>query len=179
MKQLICRKLLELMKTQHYESIKVTDLVKYIGIGRSTFYSHFDSIYSVLQYIEDDFIAGLPTPDTNIKETLISDRRVKTEYLNHVKKNKQTYLVLHGPNGDPSFKVRLANHSRRVLASISTPTGSTYSAMERRAIYEFYQGGNDRLISWWLEHDDDISVSNMVTLMEQLMTDIFERLFTN
>ena len=32
-KQLICSKLLDLMETQHYESIKVTDLVKYIGIS--------------------------------------------------------------------------------------------------------------------------------------------------
>ena len=112
----------ELMESQHYESIKVTDLVKYIGIGHSTFYSRFDSICSVLQCMEDDFIAGLPFPEYNLKETLLNDRKVKTDYLNHVKKYKKDYLILNGPDGDPSFKVRLANHTRRVpLSPVSTP----------------------------------------------------------
>jgi len=177
MKQLICRKLLELMETQHYESVKVTDLVKYIGIGRSTFYSHFDSIYAVLQSIEDEFIAGLPLPEFDIRETLLNDRKLKTDYLNHLKKHKKAYLVLNGPNGDPSFRVRLANHSRRILLhSTPPPAGSSRSAKERRAIYEFYQGGSERLTIWWLEHDDEISVADMVTLLEKLMTDIFNRL---
>ena len=102
MKQLICSKLLDLMETQHYETIKVTDLVKYIGIGRSTFYSHFDSIYSVPQTIEDEFINGLPVPDANIRDVLINDRKIKIDYLNHLKNNKKAYLVLNSSNGDPS-----------------------------------------------------------------------------
>lgn len=179
MKQLICSKLLDLMETQHYETIKVTDLVKYIGIGRSTFYSHFDSIYSVLQTIEDDFINGLPVPDANIREGLINDRKIKIDYLNHLKNNKKAYLVLNSSNGDPSFRVRLGNHSRRILLStISTISPGTHSATEWRAVYEFYQGGNDRMVSWWLEHVDDISVNDMVILMEKLITDIFDRLLT-
>ena len=177
MKQLICSKLLDLMETQHYESIKVTDLVKYIGIGRSTFYSHFDSIYSVLQAIEDNFISGIPIPDSNLRESLITDRKIKTDYLNHLKNNKKAYLVLNGPNGDPSFKVRLGNHSRRVLMSGAAPASlSGHAAKEWRAIYEFYQGGNDRLVTWWLTHDDDISISDMVALTEKLMNNIFDHL---
>lgn len=177
MKQLICRKLLELMETQHYESVKVTDLVKYIGIGRSTFYSHFDSIYAVLQSIEDEFITGIPLPESDIRETLLNDRKLKTDYLNHLKKNKKAYLVLNSPNGDPSFKVRLANYSRRILLNSVTPAPtSPHTLKERRAIYEFYQGGSERLTTWWLEHDDEISVADMVTLMEKLTADIFDRL---
>ena len=34
------------------------------------------------------------------------------------------------------------------------------------------------MVSWWLEHVDDISVNDMVILMEKLITDIFDRLLT-
>ena len=34
------------------------------------------------------------------------------------------------------------------------------------------------MVAWWLEHVDDISVNDMVILMEKLITDIFDRLLT-
>ena len=75
--------------------------------------------------------------------------------------------------------MRLANHSRRILLSaISSVSPSSHPATEWRAVYEFYQGGNDRMVAWWLEHVDDISVNDMVILMEKLITDIFDRLLT-
>lgn len=53
------------------------------------FYSHFDSIYAVLQFIEDDFISGLPIPEYGVRETLLNDRRLKADYLNHLKRHKK------------------------------------------------------------------------------------------
>lgn len=177
MEKLICTKLLELMETRPYESIRVTELAKYAGIGRSTFYLHFDSIYAVLQKIEDDFIAGLPEEDSYSTELLRNDRRSKIEYFRYLQEHKRTYRVLNGPNGDPSFRVRLNNRSRRILLNNAAAAPDTpRKATEQRLIYEFFQGGNDQMISWWLEHDDDVSVGDIADLTDKLASDIFERL---
>ena len=173
MEQLICQKLLELMEERPYDRIKVTELVKHAGIGRSTFYSHFDSIYSVVQKIEDDFIAGLPDEAAYTKDAL-SDRRSRAGYFEHLRQNKRTYRILNGPNGDPSFRIRLMNRSRRILLThVASPAKTPHDAAEQRMICEFLQGGYEHMFAWWLEHDEEFSTYEMVLLTERIAGDLY------
>lgn len=57
--KLICEKLLDILEITPFQTIKVTEFVRFAGISRSCFYLYFDSIYSVVQKLEDDFIEGL------------------------------------------------------------------------------------------------------------------------
>jgi AcrR family transcriptional regulator len=51
--------LLSMMENSDLHTIKVNKLTNALGIGRGTFYMYYDSIYEVLQEIEDKFFAGL------------------------------------------------------------------------------------------------------------------------
>lgn len=51
--------LIELLKTKNINHLTVKELVEKADISRSTFYSHYDDIYSVLQEIEDEVIAEI------------------------------------------------------------------------------------------------------------------------
>ena len=103
---LICEKLIEMMEDTSFFDIKVTDFVKFAGVSRSMFYLYFNSLYDVLQKIEDDFIDGLLSEKEVVSSTKIKrDNKIdstiiaKTEYI---KKNKKILRVLTGKNGDPS-----------------------------------------------------------------------------
>ena len=58
-KQRIRKQVLEALKTTDIHSIQVKAITDAIGISRSTFYIYYDSAYSVLQDIEDEFFDGL------------------------------------------------------------------------------------------------------------------------
>lgn len=176
MEQFICQKLLDMMEERPYDRIKVTELVKYAGIGRSTFYSHFDSIYAVVQKIEDDFLVGLPDEITCTRET-VNDRRTRLGYFNHLKDNKRVYRILNGPNRDPSFRIRLMNRTRRILLThVASPTKTPHEAAEQRILCEFLQGGYEHMITWWLEHADEFSAHEMVVLTETLSNCLYRYL---
>ena len=56
-RQLIKDSFIELLyEKKDIKKVKVTELVKKANIDRTTFYSHYDNIYSVAQEFEDEFI---------------------------------------------------------------------------------------------------------------------------
>ena len=56
-KQLIKDSFLDLLyEKKDIKKVKVTELVKRANIDRTTFYSHYDNIYSLAQEFEDEFI---------------------------------------------------------------------------------------------------------------------------
>ena len=58
-KKLIRKQVLEALKTTDIHNVQVKAITDAIGISRSTFYIYYDSAYSVLQDIEDEFFNGL------------------------------------------------------------------------------------------------------------------------
>ena len=161
----ICDKLIELMETKPYYKIKVTQLVEHACISRSTFYFHFDSIYSVLQKIEDDFFDGFP--DENIVGTEIDEARL-LKVFSYIKDNMRIFRVLLGPNGDPSFEARLANRSRRIMRRIVTTVDVKPTQLEQDVIHEFILGGRIKVIKWWAAHENEVSVNEIALMLREL-----------
>lgn len=71
--ELIINASLELLKTTALNKVKVTDVVKMVGISRSTFYTYFDSVYDVIEQMERDIINGMPVNTTKEVNQLYSD----------------------------------------------------------------------------------------------------------
>ncbi|MGN1155087.1 MAG: TetR/AcrR family transcriptional regulator, partial [Agathobacter sp.] len=51
--------LLKMLEVKPIHQIQVKALAAELGIGRSTFYAYYDSVYDLLQEIEDDFFANI------------------------------------------------------------------------------------------------------------------------
>ena len=96
-KALLYKTLEELMKEKSFEEIKVSDICNIALINRSTFYSHYNDKYELLQ----EYI-------TNLKETLYKELSKNTntentkEYylemlkllLDHIEEKKDTYTKI-------------------------------------------------------------------------------------
>ena len=172
--RLICDKLLEMMETTPFYEVKVTQLVKHAGIRRSTFYAYFDSIYDVLQKIEDEFIDGF------LKEEVVQ-RRVEEDQLIemfvYMRENMHTFKMLCGPNGDPSFTARLANRSKRISKRIVQSSNSPAPSWQQGFIQEFLMGGRIYGFLWWAEHENEVSIKDIALLFNRVFTAAYDTLF--
>ena len=167
--QLICEKLIDMMEERPFQQIKVTQLAERCGISRSTFYVYFDSIYSVLQKIEDDIIYSF------VDEHEVNSRNQPAEVMDSfvfMRDNIRTIQILSGPNGDPSFFAKLSNRNRRVLHMLAEKNSSHASDLELQIISEFALGGKMRLIQWWANNEKSVSIKEMAELSEKIMAAI-------
>jgi len=178
--KLICSKLIEMMETTPFYQIKVSHLVNNAVISRSTFYLYFDSIYAVIQKIEDDFIENMPIGSFSVGNSntkfdpvdLSSELYAGVEYM---KQNINTFRVLSGNNGDPSFQSRLMNRSWKLMKNRFTSL-SDGSATEKRLVFEYLLGGQWSLIKWWASHENELTTKDVSILIGKLMSQAFNLL---
>ena len=55
-KRLLAQSLMDLMMTTPLEKISVNDIVDHAGVGRNTFYYHFDDIYSLIESVFNNHV---------------------------------------------------------------------------------------------------------------------------
>jgi len=168
---LICEALLEMMKERPYYTIKVTDLVKRIGISRSTFYVYFDSIYDVLQKIEDNYLMRFPEDNDVVAMThsrisrndkTLGDREANV--FRFIGENMELYRALTGPNGEPSFYIRQRNRQIRIYDRILAEQLPSLAEEERTIISIFLAGGKMAVTDWWAHHSNQIEFDDFVRI---------------
>lgn len=172
LENLICEKLLDMIETTPFQKIKVTEFVQFAGISRSSFYVYFDSIYSVVQKMEDDFIEGLTESNhmlpshllTHSSRSIHPNTIVKVEYI---RKNLRMIRILTGENGDPAFHVRMANRTWRIFKQQYAERSKLPDA-EKKLICEYMCGGQLNLYRWYANHENEISIYEMGVLLEKL-----------
>lgn len=173
----ICEKLLDMIELVPFQQIKVTEFVKFAGISRSAFYVYFDSIYSVIQKIEDDFMAGL-IGESHFVFLRASDFFTSSENggnidpnllhnIEYIRKNLRMIRILTGENGDPAFEVRMANRTWRILHNHYAHKSHVNEA-KKRLMCAYLCGGHLNLLRWYANHEDEISIYEMGTLLEEL-----------
>ena len=82
--------LIALMEEKPLDKIKVTELTQRAGISRSTFYSYYDSVYDVLQDIEDDFLSHIVDER---KVGVENNASVIAENFSYIRDNLKTFPV--------------------------------------------------------------------------------------
>jgi AcrR family transcriptional regulator len=172
----ICKIFFEMMKEKSCFKIKVVEFIKYANISRSTFYVYFDSIYDLIQKIEDDFIAGLfdeknvPLPycRKDVANSLINT-------LEYMKKNMNVLQALCGPHGDPEFQLKVKNRLAKFFNRNFGKTVARLPDIERKLMLEFISGGRWQMYIWWIFNDRKVSIQDMhkaiMKVMGQLNTE--------
>ena len=183
---LICNTLLDMMESKPYYALKVTDLIKKARISRSTFYVYFDSIFDVLQKIHDDFIGAFPD-ETDVSEMARSKYKrneVRTderevEGYNYVKDNMRKYRILCGPNGDPSFHIRMRNRITRITNSVLSEELKGMPSINKQIIATFFAGGKVAVNDWWAYHENSISTGEIVNITSDLYAKMLNFILNN
>ncbi len=169
---IICHTLIEMMEKESFFKLTVSGLVKQANISRSTFYLYFDSLYEVIQKIEDDCLDGL-LPEEIVARFLYDDNEKgaydpsvisRAEYL---KSHKRILSALLGENGDPLFVTKVINRCRRIL-DLKFKESAFKKRSEIHIMMEYIIAGQIQTFKWWLNHEEETNIYEMIVYMDSL-----------
>lgn len=98
-------------------SITVTDLVKKAGITRSSFYTHYDSIYEVAQELQDETLDILTKDIVKVK-SLDDVSNYIDNIIDYLKKNDKIYRMILSSNDPFMFAGRLNKFMTKEISNI-------------------------------------------------------------
>lgn len=171
-KQIIQSAMINLMQEKNFFNISVSELAREAGISRTGFYNHYDSVFDVLQDIEDNFIAGIESQSYGIDilydegMTAQNQRRIE-ENVRFLQKNIKTLKALCGNHGDPAFQVRMQKRTlKQLYRALSKRT--KWSDLELRLVCEFMAGGQWYIYRWCAFHENEIRPEKISKILGSL-----------
>lgn len=168
----IQKELLNMMKDMPVEQIYVKQLCHQAGVSRSTFYAYYESVYDVLQDIEDrimsEQIAFRYTMNTEGDEVKQGIHEIIQFTMDHL----EEYQALLGRYGDPAFKARWSRMIGKKLRLHHFYQGEAPDEYER-CITWFVTGGIQNMISSWLLYPKSISTETIEHIIYVNLTQVF------
>lgn len=165
--------LLEMLKSQDLHSIKVKALTESLHIGRSTFYLYYDSVYSVLQDIEDDYFSILDSITSQFWKYPLDQKYmgephpIMLKTLEFLESHRELSLVLWGPHGDPIYQTRCKKMFQK---NIFPDQISRELYPENTWLTVSYKsGGYLEALSYWRSKATAISIREMAVKSYQLL----------
>jgi len=170
--KLVLEALLDLTVQKGFSALTVSDITKYAGINRATFYRHYRDKFDLLdQYartvyelLDVPLEAGSQKSDTT--ETNQIFRRL-VRILEHIQANAKFYRVILGKNGDPVFTDKIRQYIQKRIRR-SLPIGLQTDAMSIDLYVSYSSSASVGAILWWLEHDMPYPPEAMAAIVHQL-----------
>ena len=170
--KLILDALIELTVQKGFSAVTVSDITKYAGINRATFYRHYEDKFDLLNKYAQDVYELLDTPleekpqkssETNVYQMHL--RLVKI--FEHVRDNAKFYRVMLGENGDPVFAEKIRKYiQKRILRSL--PVDLQKDEMSIDLYVSYSSSASLGAVLWWLEHDMPYTSEEMTKILNQL-----------
>ncbi len=167
----IKKEVLKMMREMPLEQIKVRKLCERLDIARSTFYVHYDSIYDVVEEIENEMMSErLFANKLNGITEYSSIREEVRASLDFLLEHAEIYESLLGNYGDESFKYKWARAITKRFQTLIISEEKSHEWKEN--VISFVIGGVQKMITNWLLHRDSISQESV----EESMVEIIEAL---
>lgn len=152
-KSVIREALFDLLKEKPLAKVTVTDICKLADINRSTFYSYYEDVNSLMSQIQNDVFE-------DILASLTTDNWFD-DLLHLVDTNKDLFSILIGPHGDTSFIRQLIylgyDNSLRVWAGLYPDA----SAVDMDYAYAYVSYGLMGILENWVASDYALSIDEV------------------
>ena len=165
----LCDRVLDLIEEKPFYRIKVKELCTYAGISRSTFYAHFDSVFDVVQKVEDDFLERFYPEQSAIDVLVEGDMESALGQIEFVRENSRVITALLGPNGDSYFSVRLVRAIEEKCERAWAKTASTIPRKRKDALAAYIAGGTLGITRYLALHVDDYDERTLRELARPVM----------
>lgn len=179
-RQLIREEVIRQLNERPIDRIKVSSLTEELGIGRSTFYQYYDSVYSVLQEIEDELAAEIDEIDrVSFRYPFLDDYfHVPHPGILRVMQFCRTHYdelaAIFGPFGDENFARRCQRTMSGLFIERASEEGYIHvDPEERRFIISFFEGGHWSMVMRWRNDPNPPSDEDMAVLTYRLMFQTF------
>jgi AcrR family transcriptional regulator len=170
--------LIELMKKRPVSKIGIKEICALAGVSRSTFYTHYDDVYDLLEQVEEETLVYLEDiVSQHVSRMKLSNNKEKIaiyqEILQYIAGNNNSVQVLLSENGDirfhEKFFKKFITYAQNILRSnADNPSGGN--------IYEGYSvfivHGAIGLVQYWLKNNMFIPIPEMAKMLVKLMEGI-------
>lgn len=157
-KDKIKKSFIKLMKDKGFDNLSVSDITDEAQINRSTFYSHYDDKFDLLQHYENDVLKSLgQTLNDNLKTESDSAIELIISYLESELNLVKILIKL------PSFEDKIINVLRQVVKKglyLNKGNTDTVNVIPNDYAYEIIVSSLLHTIEYWLskEHPESKSV---------------------
>lgn len=165
----ICDRMLDILESTPLYQVKVKHLADYAGISRNTFYTYFDSVYAVVQMIEDRYLAEF-FPDEVARAVLVEGNvDANIEHLRELGRNARVIRILAGAHGDPYFQERLARKIKSVCLRMLDENGGVRDPSLTEALCSYVVGGTIYLTKHIATAGSSLSNEEMRAMAEHVI----------
>ncbi len=166
--KLILEALLELTAQKGFSTLTVSDITKYAGINRATFYRHYQDKFDLLNTYAQTVFKMLENEPQRPDE--VSDHQIYAgliKIFEHIRANAKFYRVMLGKNGDAAFTDKIRQYIRkRIRLSLPADLQKDKASIDLYVAYS--SSASVGAVWWWLENEFPYSSEEMVTLIHQL-----------
>lgn len=150
-KEKLRRALLDTLLEKKLSEITVSEICLKAGINRNTFYSHYQSVASLMSSIESEFSETL---QEQLKESISSgDGNMITLIdllMTTVRENSDMCIFLFSENGSQTYLNNILDYCLPIALQDWT-AASDISEEDGKMLYRFISGGAVSVISGWVK----------------------------
>lgn len=113
-KDIIKNTALQINCTKKLDDITISEVAQRAGISRSTFYTYYNDVYSVMEEIENELLSGIQIVTKDINSYRLDKHHVDNPFyvdrqvFEFIQKNSDAFKTLLGKFGEPLFRYRYA-----------------------------------------------------------------------
>ncbi|WP_186673255.1 TetR/AcrR family transcriptional regulator [Sporosarcina sp. BP05] len=167
-----------LMEEKGFEAITVSDLTEKADINRGTFYLHYKDKYDLLEQSEGEIFEELDRIGEEawkaVNQNYTNDLQVEQplpfviKLFEFLEENFEFMKVILGPNGNPSFQVRLKEFiKKKMLYKFSNFMNEENMVIPLDYLVAYVSSAHLGVIQCWLESGMDRSPQEMAHMLSQ------------
>ncbi len=169
--------LFELLKTQSFSEISVTDICQKAMVHRTTFYKHFEDKEHLLRTVILEFQKKF---DEYCNQHLSSSDEPKTFYLllfkrvlEYIAENKilMSKTIFDKGNNyvEEVFKASITEYLKNHF-KLNEKKNNVKFKISPALLAEYYTSASIAMANWWLENDMSVSIDDMVEYLDTIVS---------
>ena len=173
----IIQTVLELNREKYVDDITVCEVTQKAKVSRTSFYTYFNDVYSVIETIEDSLIAEFNNLTKDLKQYHLDKHHVDNpsyidiSILEFIYDNKDKFRILLGKYGDPLFRYKYAKFLEEVGVE---KYYNDYNIVENKNfVSAFLVNGLISVVEEWLFRKPEISPKAMERITTKLLHGYF------
>ncbi len=182
-KKQIMEAYLALIEKKHWEKVTVKEIYAKTGITRSTFYQYFNSIYDLMEQIEDQILSELKDSYANCNTgsaKVITPKQFEEKFdvtppeplynwFQFCMKNKRKIHLLLGERSDPYFAVKLKVMLQEQITIMMDADGMPNDKLREPFIRTFTELHLLAVKGWLSQADESfLSINEIINLLNTM-----------
>ena len=174
----IFKAFIELISEENYHKITIQEIIDKANIGRSTFYSHFETKDDLLDAICEEVFHHILDSATDLNHThgVVEHEgkpnSVICHILQHIKENDHNILTLLSCEGNDFFISSFKNHLTKLmeLAFFSDGAQEQSNKLPRDFVINHITGSFINMVPWWIDGGLKQSPQELDAMFSEVIT---------